>query len=82
MKTDKAVSRLLDYMNIYTNNTILYSSSDMILHIDSNASYFSVPHTHSRAAGYYFLSNASTSPNLPPTPPLNLTVLFAHFVDE
>ena len=43
----------------------------MVLHIDSDASYLSLPHARSRAAGHYFLSNQSTNPHLPPsTPPI------------
>ena len=44
----------------------------MVLHIDSDASYLSLPQARSRAAGHYFLSNASSDPLLPsqtqPTP--------------
>ena len=70
IKTDKAVSKLLDYMSTFPNAAIHYSASDMVLHIDSDVSYLSLPHARSRATGHYFLSNKSTSPHLPPpTPP-------------
>ena len=39
----------------------------MVLHIDSDASYLSLPHARSRAEGHYYLSNASPNPSLPPT---------------
>ena len=71
IKTDKAVSKLLDYMSTFPNAAIHYSDSDMVLHIDSGASYLSLPHARSCTAGHYFLSNKSTNPPLPPsTPPL------------
>ena len=38
----------------------------MVLHIDYDASYLSLPQDRSRAAGHYFLSNASSDPLLPP----------------
>ena len=44
----------------------------MVRHIDSDASYLSLPQARSRAAGHYSLSNASSNPLLPsqtqPTP--------------
>ena len=46
-----------------------YSASDMILHIDSDATYLSLPHTRGQAVGHYFLSNKFTNPPLPPTTP-------------
>ena len=37
----------------------------MVLHIDSDASYLSLPHARSRVAGHCYLSNASPNPSLP-----------------
>ena len=42
VKTDKAVSKLLDYTSTYPNATIFYSASDMVLHIDSDVSYLNL----------------------------------------
>ena len=64
--TDKAIDKLLDYYSTYPNPSILYKASEMILHIDSDASYLSLSQARSRAAGYYFLSEASSNPLLPP----------------
>ena len=63
---DKAINQLLDYCSTYTNPSILYKASDMVLHIDSDVSYLSFHQDRSRAAGHYFLSNASPNPLLPP----------------
>ena len=72
IKSDKVVSKFLDYMSTYSNATIFYSVSDIVLHIDSDASYLSLPHAFSRAAENYFLSNKFTNPVLstanPPRP--------------
>mmetsp|Transcript_13777 Transcript_13777/g.19862 ORF Transcript_13777/g.19862 Transcript_13777/m.19862 type:complete len:116 (-) Transcript_13777:129-476(-) len=40
----------------------------MILHADSNASYLSAPKGKSRAAGYFYLSDAPIDPSKAPTP--------------
>ena len=56
-------------MFIFPNAAIHYSASDMVLHIDSDASYLSLPHARSCAAGHYFLSNKSTNPHLPSSTP-------------
>ena len=69
--THQAVEQLLDYAATYPDTTVRYHASDMCLHVDSDASYLSVPKARSRAGGYFFLSdrpsNASTSP-VNPTP--------------
>jgi hypothetical protein len=52
---------------------VRYTASDMTLHIDSDASYLSLPKARSQAGGYYYLSAASQDPAKPPTiaPPIN-----------
>ena len=69
IKIDKAVSKLLDYMSTFPNAVIHYSASEMVLHIDFDASYLSFPHARSCAAGHYFLSTKSPNPHLPPSTP-------------
>ena len=66
IKTDKAVSKLLYSCGTYPNTCIVYSASDMVLHIDSDALYLSLYHARSIAAGHYYLSNGSLNPSLPP----------------
>ena len=81
IKIDKAVSKLLDLCSTYPNTCICYSASDMVLHIDSDASYLSLPLARSRTAGDY--SSATRPPvllfhhlNHP-----NTTVRFTHYVN-
>jgi hypothetical protein len=71
--TAKAVVQLLNYAISHPNATIRYISSDMLLHIDSYASYLSLPQARSRAGGLHYLSSASGDPSKAPTvtPPLN-----------
>jgi hypothetical protein len=52
--TQAATHQLLDYLATYPDSTIRYHASDMILHIHSDASYFSVSHVRSRLGGLFF----------------------------
>ena len=49
--------KLLDCVYIHKFATLRYKSSDMCLHIDSNAAYLVASGTKSRITGYYYLSN-------------------------
>ena len=53
----KASRQLLDYLATHPNAAIFYHSSNMILALDTNASYLSEPKARSRAAAYYFLTH-------------------------
>ena len=68
--TEAAITHLLYYAAANPSMIILYKSSDMILHIDSYASYLSDPRAHRRTGGGNYLSslpnNPKISPNLPP----------------
>jgi hypothetical protein len=52
-KTQEATNQLLDYISTHPDATIRYHASDMILHIQSDASYLSVSNTHSRLGGLF-----------------------------
>ena len=69
IKTGKDVNKLLDYMNTNPNVTIVYSASDIVLHIDCDVSYRGLPHARDHAVGHYFLSNKSSNPLPLTTPP-------------
>lgn len=71
--TAAAAAQLLDYAATHPDATIQYNSSDMALHIDSNASYLSMPQATSRAGGYFYLTNKATDTTKAPTvnPPMN-----------
>ena len=68
--TESAITHFLDYAATNPSAIIQYKASDMILHIDNDASYLSEPRARSRTGGLYFLSSLPTdpkkSPNLPP----------------
>jgi hypothetical protein len=71
--TEQAAQQLLDYAATHPNAILQYNASDMQLHIDSDASYLSMPQARSRAGGYFYLSSQSTDPTKEPTttPPIN-----------
>ena len=55
--TMEAATQLLNYCATHPDARIRYRSSDMILHVHSDASYLSVHGARSRAGGYFFLSS-------------------------
>jgi hypothetical protein len=74
--TMKTITKLLNYCATHPNAVVCYYSSDMILWIESNASYLSEPKAQSCTAGYHYLSNKPPNPDQPPaptdpTPPMN-----------
>jgi hypothetical protein len=58
-KTQAATNQILDYLATHPDATIRYHASDMILHIHSDASYFSVSNAQSRLRGLFFLGKKS-----------------------
>jgi hypothetical protein len=58
-KTQAATNQLLDYLVTHTDATISYHTSDMILHIHSDASYLSVSKARSRLGGLFFCGDKS-----------------------
>ena len=74
--TMQGLVQLLNYCATHPDATVRFVASDMVLHVDSDASYLSAPKARSRAGGYYFLSSMppiSTKPHDPndPLPPAN-----------
>jgi hypothetical protein len=71
--TAKAVTQLLNYAAAHPGATIRYITSEMYLHIHSDASYLSEAKARSRVGGTFFLSdqpkNASATPSPTATPP-------------
>jgi hypothetical protein len=72
--TMKAIHHLLDYCASHPNATSRYHASDMILHVESDASYLSEPNAKSRYAGYHYLSDDPKRTNIL-YPKLNAPVL-------
>jgi hypothetical protein len=58
-KMQAATNKMLDYLANHPDATIRYHASDMILNIQSDASYLSVSNARSRLGGLFFLGNKS-----------------------
>ena len=67
--TEDSITQFLDYAATNPSAIILYKSSDMILHIDSDASYLSEPQARSHTWGHYYLSSLPADPEKSPNPP-------------
>ena len=55
---------MLDYLDTHPSAKVRYKKSDMVLHVDSDATYLVAPGSKSRLAGYYYLSSEYTPTNL------------------
>jgi hypothetical protein len=53
-KTKATTNQMLDYLATHPVATIRYHASDMVLHINSDASYISVSNARSRLEGLFF----------------------------
>ena len=58
---------LLNYAATHPNAKIRYTASDMILYIQSDASYLSKPRARSRAGRHYLLGDERPDMKMPPT---------------
>jgi hypothetical protein len=70
------ITHLLNYCATNPDAVIRFKKSDMVLHVESDASYLSLPKATSRVAGYHYLSSAPTNPGKAPRreeemPPMN-----------
>ena len=65
-RTRKAAVKFLNYAATHPEAVIRYRRSDMILYIDSDASYLSAPKARSRYAGYHYLSDKVSDPSIAP----------------
>ena len=68
--TEAEITHLLDYTAITLNAIVQYKASDMILYIDSDASYLCEPWAHIRTGGEqhlrYLPSDPKKDSNIPP----------------
>ena len=62
------LSQLLNYCAAHPDATVRFKASDMILAVESDASYLSVVIGRTRTAGYFFLTNKLASPTSPYKP--------------
>jgi hypothetical protein len=67
-RTLEAITQLLDYAATYPEAIICFNASDMVLYVESNASFFSETKACSRVAGYHYLSAAPAAPLKAPMP--------------
>jgi hypothetical protein len=58
-KTQAATNQMLDYLATHPDATIRYHSSDIVLHIHSDASFLLVSNAQSHLGGLFFLGNTS-----------------------
>ena len=56
-KTLTKINRLLNYVATYPNAILRFHSSDMALHVDTDAAYLAMPNARSRIVGHYYLSD-------------------------
>ena len=59
--TAEALNHFLDYCATHLEAVVLYQASNMILHNHSDAAYLVATGARSRAAGYTFLGNDTTT---------------------
>ena len=71
-KTEEKCKRLLNYVATYPNAFIRYHTSEMVLHIDSDAAYLVMNKAQSRVVGYYYLG---PQPKNTSSPTLNGPIL-------
>jgi hypothetical protein len=62
INTMAKLTQLLNYCSTNPDATVRFTASDMILAIESDASYLSVIKARSRAAGFFFLTNTPKHP--------------------
>ena len=55
--TKEEAQQWMDYLQTYPNTYVRFNTSDMILHVESNAAYLVVTKARSRVAGYFHLSD-------------------------
>jgi hypothetical protein len=79
-KTQAATNQMLDYLATQPDAIIQYHTSDMILHIHSDASYLSVSNARSRLGGLFFLGNKSPEQETLNGSILNVAVIIKNVV--
>eukprot|EP00957_Ditylum_brightwellii_P053751 4072027-Ditylum_brightwellii.AAC.1 len=71
-KTAETLTHLLNYFASHPDAVLRYTTSGMVIHIHSDASFMSETQARSHAGGHFFLSTASKDPSKPPTEPVPL----------
>ena len=73
-KTLEATTMLLDYAATHPNAKLRFTTSDMVLHINTDAAFLVQPQAKSRVAGYYFMRSEIVN-NVDPETKLNAPIL-------
>ena len=61
--TMEKLAQLLNYCATHPDASVRFTASDMLLAVESDASYLSVAKGRSRAAGYFYLTNHQVAPS-------------------
>ena len=69
--TAEKAKMLLDYAVTYQNVILQYKDSDMVLHVDSDAAYLTMPEARSCYAGHFYLSDWNSPSPIKPNPERN-----------
>ena len=67
---------VLDYATAYPNTIICCKASDMVLHVDSDAAYLTIPEARSCHAGHFYLSNCPSSKPIKTNPKNGSIILY------
>ena len=72
-KVAEDITHFFNYCATHPNAQIKYHASEMVLHVDSDASYLSVSKARSRVGGHHYLSSASSDSTKAPVsvPPIS-----------
>ena len=62
---------LLDYAETYPHKIIRYKASNMVLYVDSDAAYLTIPEARSCYAGHFYLSDWLSPSMMKPNPDSN-----------
>mmetsp|Transcript_10590 Transcript_10590/g.16170 ORF Transcript_10590/g.16170 Transcript_10590/m.16170 type:complete len:191 (+) Transcript_10590:222-794(+) len=68
VRTNRKIKKVLNYCATYPDATITFWASDMVLHVESNASFQSEARGRSCGGGYFYLSDKLQDPTKPPAP--------------
>ena len=69
--TERKSKMLLDYAVTYPNAILRCKASDMVVHVDSDAVYITIPESRSCYAGLFYLSDWPSSSPIKPNPKRN-----------
>ena len=62
---------LLDYAATYPNEILRYKASDVVLHVDSDAAYLTMPEARRCYSGHFYLSDWPSPSPIKPNPDIN-----------